>query len=322
MSGRPPIDLDGRVAALERAVRKASPAPSPTPELLEDLAIAARAAWAGGIAACRHYGGELDIRDKGDDDPVTAADHASNAEILAVLGRRRPDDPVLSEESRPPEGHRGLGRLWVVDPLDGTKEFIAENGEFSVMVGLAENGRAVLGAVYQPAVDRLFAGLGAGGAWVVAGTPHGAETRRLGLSGGSEQRRPIRFVRSRSHPDARLTRLVEELGDVEEVISGSVGIKCALVAQGLADLYVHPVPFLKEWDTCAPEAVLRGAGGTVTDCAGEPLRYGKVDPAQPEGMFAATDAVWRYARPIVRDMRPGADAGPSDGREPSDGADG
>jgi 3'(2'), 5'-bisphosphate nucleotidase len=89
---------------------------------------------------------------------------------------------------------------------------------------------------------------------------------------------------------------------VEEVISGSVGIKCALVAQGAADLYVHPVPFLKEWDTCAPEAVLRGAGGRVTDCAGEPLTYGHPDPRQRGGIFAATRGAWVYARPIVIDI--------------------
>lgn len=299
------IDLDARRTALETAIRGLASEFPHAAQGLDDLSLAAHAAWAGGVAACRHYGGELEIREKGEDDPVTAADHAANAAILGVLGRQRPQEPALSEESRPPADREGGGRLWVVDPLDGTKEFIAGNGEFSVMVGLAEEGRATLGAVYQPATDRLFAGFTEGGAWVVAGAPHGPRVERLLLPGGAEPRRPIRFVRSRSHPDERLRRLADALGDIEEVISGSVGIKCALVAQGLADLYVHPVPFLKEWDTCAPEAVLRGAGGTVTDCATGTLEYGKADPVQPRGIFAGTGAAWRAARPIIGEVTKG-----------------
>ncbi|MFV1988125.1 MAG: 3'(2'),5'-bisphosphate nucleotidase CysQ [Gemmatimonadota bacterium] len=291
------LDVEAGVAALSNLVR--STHREIPPEMIDDLAIAARAAWLGGVAACEHYDGDLEIEDKGVNDPVTAADYASNRAILAVLARDRPDDRILSEESPPPEERHRQGRLWVVDPLDGTKEFIAHNGEFSIMVGLAEAGTTVLGAVYQPAVDRLFAGFVSGGAWVVADAQQDVTARRLELPAIPEPKHPIRFVRSRSHPDERLQRLAAELGETVDVISGSVGIKCALVATGEADLYVHPVPFLKEWDTCAPEAVLRGAGGSVTDCSGTPLRYGKSDPRQPGGIFAATDAAWRYARPVV-----------------------
>jgi 3'(2'), 5'-bisphosphate nucleotidase len=92
------------------------------------------------------------------------------------------------------------------------------------------------------------------------------------------------------------------LGDVEVILSGSAGSKCALIASGAADLYVHPVPYLKEWDTCAPEAMLRAAGGRVTDCRGDALRYGKIHPAQPGGIFAAHPAAWEYALPIVREI--------------------
>ncbi len=291
------LDVDAGVTALSDLVR--STHPGLASGMIDDLAVAARAAWLGGVAACEHYDGDLEIEEKGVNDPVTAADHASNRAILAVLAQNCPDDRILSEESPPPDEAYRQGRLWVVDPLDGTKEFIAHNGEFSIMVGLAEAGTTVLGAVYQPAVDRLFAGFVSGGAWVVAGAQQTIEAAPLVLSASPEPKHPIRFVRSRSHPDERLQRLAAELGDTEEVISGSVGIKCALVANGEADLYVHPVPFLKEWDTCAPEAVLRGAGGSVTDCSGTPLRYGKSDPRQPGGIFAATNAAWRYARPIV-----------------------
>jgi 3'(2'), 5'-bisphosphate nucleotidase len=294
---RLPVDVQAGIAALSSLVRSTDR--SIPADAVDDLLVAARAAWLGGMAACEHYDGQLDVEDKGVNDPVTAADHASNRAILAVLARDRPNEHVLSEESPPPAESDRHGRLWVVDPLDGTKEFIAHNGEFSIMVGLAEAGKAVLGAVYQPAIDRLFAGFVSGGTWVVAGAQQDIQAVRLSLPHAPEPRHPIRFVRSRSHPDERLQRLAAELGDTTEVISGSVGIKCALVALGEADLYVHPVPFLKEWDTCAPEAVLRGAGGSVTDCSGSSLRYGKSDPRQPGGIFAATDAAWRYARPVV-----------------------
>ena len=229
---------------------------------------------------------DLQVRDKGavgesGDSPVTRADHAANDAILAVL-RAWTADSVLSEESDPPRGIAG-DRLWIVDPLDGTKEFIARNGEFSVMVGLAVGDRAVLGAVYQPSERRLYLGHADHGAWLVRDPAGAAETKRLQIDGTGGA--TLRLIRSRSHPDAALRELEARLGPVEVVISGSVGIKCARIVAGEADVYVHPVPFLKEWDTCAPEALLRGAGGRVTDCAGGRLRYGKKDPLQPGGIF-------------------------------------
>jgi hypothetical protein len=155
-----------------------------TTEISPDLEIAAGAALAGGSAACAYYGSDdLDVRDKSAgshavaaagtaEDPVTLADHAANDAILDFL-RERTTEPVISEESKPPDRISDAERLWIVDPLDGTKEFIARNGEFSVMVGLAETGAARLGAVYQPAVGRLYLGDVARGAWLVQdpGTP-------------------------------------------------------------------------------------------------------------------------------------------------------
>ncbi len=176
---------------------------------------------------------------------------------------------------------------------------MARNGEFSIMVGLADNGAAVLGAVYQPAIDRLYLGLAAAAAWVVVDAQQNPVGERMSLSAGRAATARLRFVRSRSHPDPRLSRVEEALGDIETVISGSVGVKCALIARGEADLYVHPVPYLKEWDTCAPEAVLRGAGGRVGDCAGQALSYGKTDPRQTGGIFAAHPEVWHETKALV-----------------------
>ncbi len=292
-----PASLGGALGRLPGADRFLGEADQ---HLLGDLRVAAKAAFAGGQAACAFYeDAEMEIEDKGVNDPVTAADHAANTAILRVLRDARPADAILSEESTPPEASRLGGRLWVVDPLDGTKEFIARNGEFSIMVGLAGRGAAVLGAVYQPAIDRLFLGISDRAAWVVANVQQGSAPGEISLADTAPGAEAVRFVRSRSHPDERLRELESALGQIETVVSGSVGIKCALIATGEADLYVHPVPYLKEWDTCAPEAVLRGAGGTVTDCAGEPLVYGKPDPRQPGGIFAAHPEVWRRAAHTV-----------------------
>jgi 3'(2'), 5'-bisphosphate nucleotidase len=279
-------------------------------DVAQDLESAARAAISGGQAAMRHYGRDgLSIADKGVNDPVTEADHAANRAILEVLSERAPGDPILSEESPPPAPGRSRDaspeRLWVVDPLDGTKEFIAQNGEFSVMVGLSVAGRAVVGAVYQPDPGVLYVGWTNGGAWSVPVALDGDDLQ-VGqpspLHLDPESTGPVRLIRSRSHPDPLLAELEARLSDAETVLCGSVGVKCARIAVNAADVYVHPVAFLKEWDTCAPEAVLRGAGGEVTDCGGAPLTYGKADPRQPRGIFAARSGTWGSLRPMVQDV--------------------
>ncbi len=261
----------------------------------EDLAVAAEAARAGGRAVMEWYGrDDLAIEDPTGRGPVTRADRAAQAAIARVLAERRPGEAVRSEEARDTPGAGGdAPRLWVVDPLDGTKEFIGRIPEFSVMIGLSVGGRARLGAVLQPVQDRLYLGVVGVGAWRL----EAGEVVALDARGPAPER--LRLVRSRSHPDARLTALESALGDTEVILSGSVGTKCARLAEGEADLYVHPVPYLREWDTCAPEAVLAGAGGAVTDCAGAPLEYGKVEPSQPGGIFAARPAARERAVPIV-----------------------
>lgn len=253
--------------------------------LWPELRAAARAARAGGRAA-QGFAGRAESVRKGDGSPVTAADRASQDEVLAVLRTSFPDDPVLSEEASDPLERLGRRRLWIVDPLDGTKEFLAGNGEYAVMVGLAVDGRAAVGAVYLPARRLMYAGARGLGAW--RREAGGAWTRMMAPRA---EPGPPRLVGSRSHPDALLVRIQAALGVRDVVPAGSVGVKCGLVAEGRRDLYVHPVPYLKEWDTCAPEVVLRGAGGRVTDCRGEPLAYNKPDPVQPHGIVAGAPGV-------------------------------
>jgi 3'(2'), 5'-bisphosphate nucleotidase len=223
-----------------------------------------------------------DITWKGADDPVTAADRAVNHFLVAALRRAFPADGILAEESQDDDARLELERVWCIDPLDGTKEFIARNGEFSIMVGLAIAGEAVLGVVYQPIQDLMYSGVRGVGAWMT--TPAGRQ--RLTVSTIAEPA-AMRLVVSRSHRNPITDALKEALGMTQERISGSVGLKCGLIARGEADLYLHPAPGLKEWDTCAPEAILVGAGGRLTDCWGRPLRYNRPDVVRHNGLVAS-----------------------------------
>jgi 3'(2'), 5'-bisphosphate nucleotidase len=252
--------------------------------LTRELATAERLARHAGAEAMRFYG-KVAADLKACNSPVTEADHASNRVITQGLAAAFPDDAILSEETADSLGRLDAERLWVVDPLDGTKEFLAQNGEFSVMIGLAIEGHAVLGVVFCPAVDVLYSAVIGSGAWVER------DGERQRLVRGPVTSSDLRLVGSRSHPDPLLLRMQQALGIVDVLPCGSVGVKCARIAEGLRDLYVHPVPYLKEWDTCAPEVMLREAGGTVTDCLGQPLIYNKPEPTQPNGIVASAPGV-------------------------------
>ena len=288
--------------------------PAGCPEsVADDLRASAIAAVAGGLAARPFYRREdLDIAVKGLNDPVTEADYAANHAILRVLNERVPADTIRSEESPPSADQSTADRLWVVDPLDGTKEFIKQNGEFAVMVGLAAGGTAWLGAVLRPDPGRLYLGVVGGGAWVgdvswdvdANGSDSASVGRFRPLRLPESRPASLRMVRSRSHPDPLITAVADRLG-ASSIKSGSVGLKCAIIAEGEAEIYVHPVPFLSEWDTCAPEAVLRGAGGEVSDCCGDSLLYGKDNLKQPFGIFAARADVWTEALPLVQEITSG-----------------
>jgi 3'(2'), 5'-bisphosphate nucleotidase len=249
-------------------------------DLHQRYETAAAAARAAGEAAM-HFYGTADSAAKSDGSPVSQADHAANHVIVERLRADFPEDAILSEESRDSAERLSAARVWIVDPLDGTKEFLACNGEFSIMIGLVENGEPVLGVVYLADGDVLFGAIRGEGAWVEQGGT------RTPLSREDLDGAPLRLVGSRSHSDPLLSAMQEQLGITDVAPCGSVGVKCSRIATGQRDLYVHPVPYLKEWDTCAPEIILREAGGWVSDCYGNPLEYNKPDPRQPHGIVAA-----------------------------------
>lgn len=249
---------------------------------LADLAVVERLVREAGQAVAQFYAGDVAITYKGVDDPVTAADHAANDHLMAGLAAAFPGDGLLSEESADDRSRLNGDRVWIVDPLDGTKEFIGRIGEFSIMVGLAIEGRPALGVVYQPVADVLYRAIPGQVAEVV----ERGVARPLAVSGVVDPA-AMRLVASRSHRDPLVAAVCEKLGITQDRPSGSVGLKVGLLATAICDLYIHPAPGLKEWDTCAPEAVLLAAGGVLTDAWGQPLVYNKPNVRQRQGLVAS-----------------------------------
>jgi len=231
-------------------------------------AIARRA----GEAIMEIYGeDDFVVEVKDDNSPLTAADKVSHEVIVNGLLKHWPEIPILSEEGAniPYEERRNWQRFWLVDPLDGTKEFIKRNGEFTVNIALIEGGSPVAGIVYVPAQDKLYSGV-EGEAYV--------------QEGGEQQPKPIKVrkpdfgkgltvVMSRSHPSPELEEYLQNVNVAEALPVGS-SLKLCVVAEGIADLYPRLGPTM-EWDTAAGHAVVLAAGGRVETPAGEPLYYNK-----------------------------------------------
>ena len=247
-----------------------------------ELPLVERLVREAGALVRSFYENGVEVAWKGINDPVTAADHAANAYLVAGLRAAFPDDGILAEESADNTYRLNRSRVWIIDPLDGTKEFISKIDEFAVMVGLAIDGAPVLGVVYQPIADVLYRGVpGALAEVVTQGKP-----APLAVSDVSNTA-DMRLVASRSHRDPLVSAICAELGVTQDRPSGSVGLKIGLLATAICDLYVHPSPGLKEWDTCAPEAILRAAGGAISDSWGNPLQYNKADVRQRQGLVAS-----------------------------------
>ena len=278
-------------------------------EYERELRVALELARRAGEAALQFYGGPLRVEHKEEfDEPVTQADRAVNELIVRRLHEAFPDDGILAEESVDTARRLGRERVWMVDPLDGTKGFIAGTGDFAVQIGLAVAGRSALGILYAPATDVLYWAARGHGAWVLRPTSEAGKSmkaERLRVTDERELSR-MRLAESRSHRGPRMDALVRALGVRAEVKSHSVGIKVGLLVERQADLYIHLSPKTKQWDTCAPEAVLSEAGGRMTDLWGEPLLYNSPDVLNRNGLLAsngaAHDAVVARIRPMLEEF--------------------
>ena len=228
-----------------------------------------RIARAAGAAIMAVYGTDFSVRDKSDASPVTEADVRAEALILAGLRELAPDVPVVAEEAAAAGQIPLVGsRFWLVDPLDGTKEFIGRNGEFTVNIALVEGGVPVLGVVLAPALGRLYAGALGGGAFVED------DQRRRPIRCRSVPPAGLTVVGSRSHGDEAALSAFLAGRKVASVASAGSSLKLCMVAAGEADLYPR-LGRTMEWDIAAGHAVLLAAGGGVADLSGAALTYGK-----------------------------------------------
>jgi 3'(2'), 5'-bisphosphate nucleotidase len=214
---------------------------------------------------------------KRDNSPLTEADLASHAIIDAGLRRIAPEWPVLSEESKeiPFDERRGWRRFWLVDPLDGTKEFLKRNGEFTVNIALMEEGRPILGVVYAPAMERMYYAARGAGAWKA----EGGTVAAIGIGRAAHGRTRVVMSRSHGSGEENLERFTGGDAECEFVNMGS-SLKFCLVAEGAADVYPRTGPTM-EWDTAAAQCVVEQAGGTVTDLEGNRMGYNKAVLVNP-----------------------------------------
>jgi 3'(2'), 5'-bisphosphate nucleotidase len=243
--------------------------------------VAIRAALAAGEAIMRVYAEPFEVIQKSDQTPVTEADLASERVVVRMLTEAFPDIPIVSEETAPEDGFKPpAARFWVVDPLDGTKEFVAKNGEFCVCIGLVEDERPVMGVLHGPARHITYAANGPGTAIRIRGNgaPEPISARPPSADG-------VVVIHSRTNENSRrLAEYFQGRSILQRVSCGSA-LKFGVLAAGEADLYPR-FGTTMEWDTAAGQAILEAAGGrVVTMATGETMRYGKHD-LKNEGFLA------------------------------------
>lgn len=215
-------------------------------------------------------------------EPVTEADHASNEIILDGLNSAFPDDGILSEETPDTPDRLTKDRVWIIDPLDGTKGFINRDGDFAVQIGLAEHGEPVLGVVYLPYEDVLYTAVKGEGAFKTA---KDGVAEKLSVSNKTDFAK-MNVAVSRDHRSRKMDQVFRQLGLRSETRRGSVGLKIGLIAQQICDLYVHLSPRTKFWDTCAPQIIVEEAGGKLTDLFGHPIVYDMEEVRNLNGVLA------------------------------------
>ena len=222
-----------------------------------------------GDAILKVYATDFDVQAKDDDSPLTQADMASHRTIVAGLEQLAADTPIISEESGLPEfaERRTWDTYWLIDPLDGTKEFVNRNGEFTVNIALIQDHRPVFGVVHVPVSGVTYVGCEG------AGSEKRSAGERRSINVATHSRRPARVVGSRSHRGSSLDAFLDNVGDHEMLPMGS-SLKFCKVAEGEADIYPRLGP-TSEWDTAAAQAVVEQAGGKVVELDGNSLSYNK-----------------------------------------------
>ena len=241
----------------------------------KELDIAIQAAKEAGKIVMEYYQNSYHIHEKSPNNPVTTADLMANHQIREIICHAFPDDGWLSEETEDSPDRLAKSRVWVIDPIDGTEEFIAGTPEFAISIALVVEGIPVIGVLHNPATAELFYAYTGGGAFC-NGTPIRCSPRQ-------NLKRASMLVSRTEHRKGVLSGLIPLVAEIQYI--GSVTYKLAMLATGTADLYVTVRP-KNEWDFCAGDLILREAGGVLWDKAGQIIRYNKRRVRQPTGLFA------------------------------------
>lgn len=233
-------------------------------------------------------------------EPVTIADKIASKIIVEGLAKAFPDDWILSEEEHDEIDKRiTKSRVWMIDPIDGTKGFVEKKGDFAVQIGLVENGEVVLGVVFQPTKNLLYFATKGNGALMVE---NNGEPIKLQVSAKTDFSEMTLAV-SRSHRSSGMSQLIEYFGFKGEFQHGSVGLKVGLITQLTADCYIHLSPRTKFWDSAAPEIIIKEAGGNLTDLFGHKIDYKGSDVQNYNGILAtngiAHDKIIKHLKPLL-----------------------
>ncbi len=232
-----------------------------------------------GRAVMQIYKTDFDVQWKGECDPLTKADLESDEILQMELGKY--GHPILSEETEDDKARLGSEYVWIIDPLDGTHEFVNSTDEFCIMVGLIHFGEPIFGAIYLPVEDTLYFAEKGKGAWVEK------NNTRLKVSVSVEHDVTKSFtVVTRSHMDSIMQKTIADIAPKKMTPVGSNGLKATFVADGSADFFINPTNKMGEWDVVAPHIIIKEAGGEVTDTRGEKLAYNKPNPNTPYGILA------------------------------------
>jgi len=259
----------------------------------DECTVAIEAANEAVKIAMEVYATDFAVDYKDAKEPVTIADKRINDLLCRRISKAFPQDAIVAEESGPKSG-TDLGiltarnRVWFIDPIDGTKEFISRNGEFAVMIGLAIDGTAQLGIIATPVDSKVWVGVVGQGAYVI----DGQSKRDIRVSNVNSLAESTLLV-SRSHRPSSLLFAVQSLGAKRQIACGSVGVKNARIAAGEAELYVnfYRRGGAKLWDGCAPEALLKAAGGKVTGVSGNPVNYASSELELTDGMVCSNGLI-------------------------------
>ncbi len=251
--------------------------------LYAEMATAVAAAQAAAPLIMQHYGQVTTVDFKAGHEPVTMADRECSAFVTAHLQDAFPDDAVLSEEEADDLRRLDSTRVWIVDPLDGTREFIDGLEQFVIMIGLAVRGQPQLGVVLQPATGLLLLGIVDWGAFEI----YAGRTRDLHVNAQATTA-PQRVAVSRSHLTPLMQDILTALDITQHTRMGSVGLKIGLLVQQQVDGYFHASRGIKEWDLCGPAAILLAAGGMLTDCWGRNIRFNQRDVRITHGLVATS----------------------------------